>query len=58
MELNCWEENIRKQKSKSKNVRGRKAQYPLLKEELLRQFIKRWSFLSKAKKIFWKSIQL
>lgn len=60
------EENIRKQKSKSKNIRGRKAQYSLLEEELLRQFheqinlgkgIKGWWFLSKEKKMmlekFW-----
>lgn len=32
------EENIKKQKSKSKNVWGRKSQYSLLEEELLRKF--------------------
>ena len=31
-------DNIRKQKSKRKNVEGSKALYPLLVEELLRQF--------------------
>lgn len=45
------EENIRKQKNKSKNARGRTVIYPLLEEEILRQFseqrnlgkrIKRW----------------
>ena len=53
-------ENIKKQKSKSKNVWGRKSQYPLLEEELLRKFreqrnvgksIKKWWFLSKAKNV-------
>ena len=61
------EENIRKQKNKSKIVRGRKAHYSLLEEELLRQFreqrnlgeiMKRWWFLSKAKKSCWKNIEL
>ena len=54
------EGNIRKQKSKSKTVRGRHAQYSLLEDEYWREFreqrnlgrwIKRWWVSSTAKKI-------
>ena len=61
-------ENIRKPKSKSKNVRGRKAQYPLLEEELFltnlqvtkswEQYIKMVCFYQKQRKSCWKNTHL
>lgn len=54
------EEKIRKQKRKSKSVRGRKAKYPLLEKKLLEEFserrsqgkiVKKWWFISRAKKL-------
>lgn len=49
---------IRKQKSKSKTIRGRKAQYPLVETKLLAEFkeqrkrgkiVKKWWFLSRSR---------
>ena len=52
------EATIRKQKSKNKNVRGKKARYPLVEQRLLSEFrerrkqgkiVKKWWFLSRSR---------
>jgi transposase-like protein len=54
------EEKIRKQKRKSKTVRGRKEMYPLFEKKLFEEFserraqgkiVKKWWFISRAKKL-------